>query len=69
MTYKMLKDKFQRLEAEGKINDNTVVCNFADEFCHLYEVEDDAAVVVMPGVLAEEKEHMVHYLKDSTWFC
>lgn len=56
MTYKQLKKKLQQLEAEGKIDDDTLVCGYADEFDHLYEIDDYAPVDVMIDVLVAEKK-------------
>ena len=64
MTYKQLKTKLQKLEAEGKIDDNTLVCGYADEFDHLYEIDDNAPVDVMTDVLVAEKEDLLRYLED-----
>ena len=64
MTYKQLKKKLQQLEAEGKIDDNTLVCGYADEFDHLYEIDDNAPVDVMTDLLVAEKEDLLRYLED-----
>lgn len=64
MTYKQLKKKLQKLEAEGKIDDNTLVCGYADEFDHLYEIDDNAPVDVMTDMLVAEKEDLLRYLED-----
>ena len=64
MTYKQLKKKLQILEAKGKIDDNTLVCGYADEFDHIYELDDNAPVDIMTDVLVAEKEDLLRYLKD-----
>lgn len=64
MTYKQLKKKLQTLEAEGKIDDSTLVCGYADEFDHLYVLDDNAPVDVMTDVLIAEKEDLLRYLED-----
>ena len=64
MTYKQLKTKLQKLEAEGKIDDNTLVCGYADELDHLYEIDDNAPVDVMTDMLVAEKEDLLRYLED-----
>lgn len=64
MTYKMLKEKLQTLEASGEINDDTLVCGYADEFSHLYEIEDNAPITIMPEILVAEQEDLINYLKN-----
>lgn len=64
MNYKQLKKKLQQLEAEGKIDDDTLVCGYADEFDHLYEIDDNAPVDVMTDVLVAKKEDLLRYLED-----
>ena len=59
MNYKQLKKRLQQLEAEGKIDDDTLVCGYADEFDHLYEIDDNAPVGVMTDVLVAEKEDLL----------
>ena len=59
MTYKQLKEKLQKLEAAGEINDDTLVCGYADEFSHLYEIEDNAPITIMPEILAAEQEDLI----------
>ena len=64
MNYKQLKKRLQQLEVEGKIDDDTLVCGYADEFDHLYEIDDNAPVDVMTDVLVAEKEDLLRYLED-----
>lgn len=64
MNYKQLKERLQQLEAEGKIDDSTLVCGYADEFDHLYEIDDNAPVGVMTDALVAEKEDLLRYLED-----
>ena len=65
MNYKQLKKRLQQLEAEGKIDDSTLVCGYADEFDYLYEIDDNAPVGVMTDALVAEKEDLLRYLKED----
>lgn len=65
LTLKKLKQKIKELEESGKIDDNTVVCGFNDEFCHLYALDDDHKIIkdVKPEI--EDVEHYISYLKEQ----
>ena len=64
MTLKMLKRKIAELEADRIVDDNTVICGYNDEFCHLYALEESHQIVKDVSEEIQELEESIEYLKS-----
>lgn len=50
LTLKLLKEKLKELEDSGKINDDTIVCGYADEFDYIYPIQTDRIPTVTTDI-------------------
>ena len=56
LTLKLLKEKLKELEDSGKINGNTVVCGYADEFDLIYPIKEKNEIILDIDKIIEELE-------------